>query len=411
MAHCNEKYLNLQSACLFDEINEKQNAYKESHPDADIISLDIEDGTQPLAPSAAEAMKKDVDEMSRGGTFPGCGPEQGYLFLREAIAKNDFQSRGCDISPDEIFVSDGEKYDIGNMQEIFAESDIAAITDPVYSPYVDSNVLAGRGGKFINGAYSKLEYLPCYEECDFKANLPQHDPMIIYLCSPNNPTGTALNKSNLTMWVKYAKQTGAVIFFDAAYEAFITEPNIPHSIYEIEGAKDVAIEFRSYSETAGLTGLRCGYCVVPKELMLETKKDDKVSANELWKCHQRAKFKGCSYIVQRGAEASYTEEGKKQIQAALAAYRENAKIIMDACEESGLNAYGGINSPYIWAAVPEGMTSWEFFDFLLDKAQVICSPGSGLGLCGEGFIRLTAFNTPELTKAAAERMKKALKEL
>lgn len=265
MAHCNEKYLNLQSACLFDEINEKQNAYKESHPDADIISLDIEDGTQPLAPSAAEAMKKAVDEMSRGGTFPGCGPEQGYLFLREAIAKNDFQSRGCDISPDEIFVSDGEKYDIENMQEIFAESDIAAITDPVYSPYVDSNVLAGRGGKFINGAYSKLEYLPCYEECDFKANLPQHDPMIIYLCSPNNPTGTALNKSNLTMWVKYAKQTGAVIFFDAAYEAFITEPNIPHSIYEIEGAKDVAIEFRSYSETAGLTGLRCGYCVVPKD--------------------------------------------------------------------------------------------------------------------------------------------------
>lgn len=220
-----------------------------------------------------------------------------------------------------------------------------------------------------------------------------------------------MNKSNLTMWVKYAKQTGAVIFFDAAYEAFITEPNIPQSIYEIEGAKDVAIEFRSYSETAGLTGLRCGYCVVPKELMLETKKDDKVSANELWKCHQRAKFKGCSYIVQRGAEASYTEEGKKQIQAALAVYRENAKIIMDACEESGLNAYGGINSPYIWAAVPEGMTSWEFFDFLLDKAQVICSPGSGFGLCGEGFIRLTAFNTPELTKAAAERMKKALKEL
>lgn len=270
MAHCNENYLNLQGAYLFATVRQKQNAYVEAHPNADIISLGIGDVTQPLAPAVIEAMHKAVDEMAHMETFRGYGPEQGYLFLREAIAKHDFKDRGCDISPDEIFVSDGAKCDTGNMQEIFAESDVVAVTDPVYPVYVDSNVMAGRSGKFVNGSYERLEYLPCYEECGFKANLPSHDPMIIYLCSPNNPTGAALNKKDLTMWVKYAKQTGSVIFFDAAYEAFITEDDIPHSIYEIEGAKEVAIEFRSYSKTAGFTGVRCGYCVVPKELMLET---------------------------------------------------------------------------------------------------------------------------------------------
>ena len=411
MAHCNENYLNLQGAYLFATVRQKQNAYVEAHPNADIISLGIGDVTQPLAPAVIEAMHKAVDEMAHMETFRGYGPEQGYLFLREAIAKHDFKDRGCDISPDEIFVSDGAKCDTGNMQEIFAESDVVAVTDPVYPVYVDSNVMAGRSGKFVNGSYERLEYLPCYEECGFKANLPSHDPMIIYLCSPNNPTGAALNKKDLTMWVKYAKQTGSVIFFDAAYEAFITEDDIPHSIYEIEGAKEVAIEFRSYSKTAGFTGVRCGYCVVPKELMLETKSGEKVSANALWDRRQCTKFNGCSYIVQRGAEAIYTEEGQKQIQATLDIYRNNAKVILQGVKDAGLTACGGVNSPYVWMSVPKGMTSWEFFDFLLDKARIICTPGSGFGPCGEGYVRLTSFNTPELTKEAVERMKKALASL
>lgn len=379
MAHCNENYLNLQGAYLFATVRQKQNAYVEAHPNADIISLGIGDVTQPLAPAVIEAMHKAVDEMAHMETFRGYGPEQGYLFLREAIAKHDFKDRGCDISPDEIFVSDGAKCDTGNMQEIFAESDVVAVTDPVYPVYVDSNVMAGRSGKFVNGSYERLEYLPCYEECGFKANLPSHDPMIIYLCSPNNPTGAALNKKDLTMWVKYAKQTGSVIFFDAAYEAFITEDDIPHSIYEIEGAKEVAIEFRSYSKTAGFTGVRCGYCVVPKELMLETKSGEKVSANALWDRRQCTKFNGCSYIVQRGAEAIYTEEGQKEIQATLDIYRNNARVILEGVKEAGLTACGGVNSPYVWLSVPKGMTSWEFFDYLLNEAQIICTPGSGFG--------------------------------
>ena len=387
MAHCNENYLNLQGAYLFATVRQKQNAFKEAHPEADIISLGIGDVTQPLAPAVIEAMHKAVDEMAHMETFRGYGPEQGYMFLREAIAKHDFQARGCDISPDEIFVSDGAKCDTGNMQEIFAESDIVAVTDPVYPVYVDSNVMAGRSGKFVNGSYERLEYLPCYEECGFKANLPSHDPMIIYLCSPNNPTGAALNKKDLTMWVKYAKQTGSVIFFDAAYEAF------------------------SYSKTAGFTGVRCGYCVVPKELMLETKSGEKVSANALWDRRQCTKFNGCSYIVQRGAEAIYTEEGQKQIQATLDIYRNNAKVILQGAKEAGLSACGGVNSPYVWLSVPEGMTSWDFFDYLLKEAQIICTPGSGFGPCGEGYVRLTSFNTPELTKEAVERLKKAVKKL
>ncbi|WP_273097008.1 LL-diaminopimelate aminotransferase [Dialister succinatiphilus] len=411
MAHCNENYLNLQGAYLFATVRQKQNAYVEAHPNADIISLGIGDVTQPLAPAVIEAMHKAVDEMAHMETFRGYGPEQGYLFLREAIAKHDFKDRGCDISPDEIFVSDGAKCDTGNMQEIFAESDVVAVTDPVYPVYVDSNVMAGRSGKFVNGSYERLEYLPCYEECGFKANLPSHDPMIIYLCSPNNPTGAALNKKDLTMWVKYAKQTGSVIFFDAAYEAFITEDDIPHSIYEIEGAKEVAIEFRSYSKTAGFTGVRCGYCVVPKELMLETKSGEMVSANALWDRRQCTKFNGCSYIVQRGAEAIYTEEGQKEIQATLDIYRNNARVILEGVKEAGLTACGGVNSPYVWLSVPKGMTSWEFFDYLLNEAQIICTPGSGFGPCGEGYVRLTSFNTPELTKEAVERLKKAVKKL
>lgn len=409
MAHCNENFNDLQGAYLFAKIRKEQETYKANYPDADIISLGIGDVTQPLVPAVVEAMMKAVAEMGEAETFRGYGPEQGYLFLREAVALHDFKDKGCDVSPDEIFISDGAKCDISNMQEIFATSDIVAIMDPVYPVYVDSNVMAGRSGKFVNGSYEKFEYLPCYEECDFKANLPSHDPMIIYLCSPNNPTGTALNKKELTVWVKYAKQTGSVIFFDAAYEAFITE-DIPHSIYEIEGAKEVAIEFHSFSKTAGFTGVRCGYVVVPKELKLETKLGGLISANELWYRRQCTKFNGCSYVVQRGAEAVYTEAGQKQIQKTLGIYRKNALAILAGVKEVGLRASGGINSPYIWVSVPDGMSSWDFFHFLLREAQVICTPGSGFGPCGEGYVRLTAFNTSEKTAMAVKRLKTAVKK-
>lgn len=408
MAHCNENFLNLQGAYLFEKIRKKQELYKAGNPEAQIISLGIGDVTQPLIPAVVEAMTKAVSEMGVKETFRGYGPEQGYVFLRKVIVENDFKKRGCNIDIDEIFVSDGAKCDIGNIQEIFSIKDTVAVSDPVYPVYVDSNVMAGRSGKFVNSGFSKIEYLECFEECDFKSLLPSHDPMIIYICSPNNPTGATLNKKELKLWVKYAKQTGSVILFDSAYEAFITEDNIPHSIYEVEGAEEVAIEFRSYSKTAGFTGVRCGYTVVPKALKLETIKGEKVSANELWHRRQSSKYNGCSYIVQRGAEAIYSEEGKKQIQQTLDIYKKNSNTILNGIKAIGLNASGGVNSPYIWVSVPCGMNSWEFFDFLLEKAQVVCTPGAGFGPCGEGYIRLTAFNTPEKTEEAMNRLKSVL---
>lgn len=410
MAHCNEAYLNLQGSYLFAEVKKRAAAYQEAHPDAKIISLGIGDVTQPLVPAVIEAMRRAVDEMARQETFRGYGPEQGYLFLRQAIVDHDFKARGIDIDPSEIFVSDGAKCDVGNIQEIFDINDIVAVTDPVYPVYVDSNVMAGRSGAFVNGAFERIEYLPCYEECGFQPNLPAHDPALIYLCSPNNPTGAAMDRKALTMWVRYAKQTGSVILFDAAYECFISDENIPHSIYEIEGAKDVAIEFRSYSKTAGFTGVRCGYCVIPHALKLETAAGETVEANQLWDRRQCTKFNGVSYIVQRGAEAVYSEEGQKQIRATIGIYKENARMMLEGAREAGLSATGGTNSPYVWLAVPEGMTSWDFFDFLLTEAQIICTPGSGFGPCGEGYVRLTAFNTPEATAEAVARMKKALLE-
>lgn len=410
MAHCNEAYLNLQGSYLFAEVKKRAAAYQEAHPDAKIISLGIGDVTQPLAPAVIEAMHRAVDEMACQETFRGYGPEQGYLFLRQAIVDHDFKARGIDIDPSEIFVSDGAKCDVGNIQEIFDINDIVAVTDPVYPVYVDSNVMAGRSGAFVNGAFERIEYLPCYEECGFQPNLPAHDPALIYLCSPNNPTGAAMDRKALTMWVRYAKQTGSVILFDAAYECFISDENIPHSIYEIEGAKDVAIEFRSYSKTAGFTGVRCGYCVIPHALKLETAAGETVEANQLWDRRQCTKFNGVSYIVQRGAEAVYSEEGQKQIRATIGIYKGNARMMLEGAREAGLSATGGTNSPYVWLAVPEGMTSWDFFDFLLTEAQIICTPGSGFGPCGEGYVRLTAFNTPEATAEAVARMKKALLE-
>ena len=409
MAHCNEAYLNLQGSYLFAEIGKKVKEYKENHPGKEVISLGIGDVTQPLAPAVIEAMHAAVSEMGQMETFRGYGPEQGYAFLREAIVKHDFKDRGINIDPSEIFVSDGAKCDVGNIQEIFSLKDIVAIADPVYPVYVDSNVMAGRSGRFVHGAYAGMEYLPCYEECGFKASLPVHDPQLIYLCSPNNPTGAALNRSELRMWVRYAKQTGSVILFDAAYEAYITEDDIPHSIYEIEGAREVAIEFRSYSKTAGFTGVRCGFCVIPHNLMLETKAGEKVEANQLWNRRQCTKFNGVSYVVQRGAEAIYTPDGQKQIKDILAVYKKNAEVILKGIREAGLNACGGVNSPYIWVTVPDGMTSWDFFDFLLKNAQVVCTPGSGFGPCGEGYVRLTSFNTPACTEEATERMIQAVK--
>lgn len=410
MARCNENFLNLQGNYLFAEIRKRQDAYQEAHKDAEIISLGIGDVTQPLAPVVIKAMHKAVDDLANEKTFHGYGPECGYLSLREAIADHDYKQRGMDIEPDEIFVSDGAKSDTGNMQEIFGLTDIVAVTDPVYPVYVDSNVMAGRSGRFVRGAYERIEYLPCYEERDFRPTLPLHDPSIIYICSPNNPTGVALSKTDLRYWVNYAKQTGSVIFFDAAYEAYITDPDIPHSIYEIPGAKEVAIEFRSYSKTAGFTGVRLGFCVVPKALKLETKDKKLVSARDLWDRRQCTKFNGASYISQMGALALYTEEGHKETEEILDVYRANARTILNGVKECGLKAWGGINSPYIWMSIPKGMKSWEFFDFLLDKARVICTPGAGFGPCGEGYVRLTSFNTPEKTKEAMERMKKALKE-
>ena len=400
MAHCNENYLNLQGAYLFAEVRKKQEAYKVAHPDANIISLGIGDVTQPLAPVVIEAMKKAVEEMGHVETFRGYGPEQGYLFLREAIAKHDFQDRGCDISPDEIFVSDGAKCDVGNMQEIFAESDIVAITDPVYPVYVDSNVMAGRSGKFVRGAYERFEYLPCYEECGFKANLPSHDPMIIYLCSPNNPTGSALTKKDLTVWVRYAQQTGSVIFFDAAYEAFITEDDVPHSIYECEGARTCAIELRSFSKNAGFTGVRLGFTVIPDELVR-----DGVSLHSLWARRHGTKFNGAPYIVQKAGEAVYSEAGKAQLKEQVGYYMRNAKLIHDELEKAGFSVSGGVNAPYIWLETPDKMTSWQFFDYLLKEANVVGTPGSGFGAHGEGFFRLPAFGTYENTRKAIDRIK------
>ena len=410
MAHCNEKYLNLQSACLFDEINEKQNAYKESHPDADIISLDIEDGTQPLAPSAAEAMKKAVDEMSRGGTFPGCGPEQGYLFLREAIAKNDFQSRGCDISPDEIFVSDGAKSDCGNIQEIFGVDNTIAITDPVYPVYLDTNIMAGRTGLVKeDGTFEGVVYMPCTAENNFTPELPKQHVDMIYLCSPNNPTGTTLSRDELAKWVKYAKENKSIILYDAAYSYYITEEDVPHTIYEIEGAKEVAIEFRSFSKTAGFTGTRCGYIVLPKAVKGYTKDGKEQALNPLWNRRHTTKFNGTPYIIQRGAEAVLTEEGQKQVKEMVGYYMENAKIIREGLASLGLTVFGGVNSPYVWLKVPAGMTSWDFFDKLLHEANIVGTPGSGFGPSGENYFRLTAFGSRENTLKAVERIKTQLK--
>ena len=398
MSLINENFLKLQDSYLFSTIAKKVAKYTEENPDKKIIKLGIGDVTKPIVPACLEAMHQSVDEMGTPDGFKGYGPEQGYEFLRNAIVENDYKTRGVEIEADEIFVSDGAKCDCGNMVDIFAQNNKVAITDPVYPVYLDTNIMSGRN----------IIYLPVTAENNFKPELPKEKVEMIYLCFPNNPTGTVLNKEDLKKWVEYAKENQSILLYDAAYEAFITEENVPHSIYEIEGAKEVAIEFKSYSKTAGFTGVRCAYVVIPKCLKGYTKEGESVSLNQLWNRRTCTKFNGVSYMVQRAAEATYSEEGKKQIRNNINAYLENAKIIKQGLEEAGFSVYGGVNSPYVWLKVPEGMTSWEFFDQLLEKANVVGTPGSGFGAHGEGYFRLTGFGTKENTVEAIERIKKMI---
>lgn len=408
MSYINENFLNLQESYLFSTIAKKVAKYVENNPNKNIIKLGIGDVTRPIVPACVEAMHKAIDEMGTANGFKGYGPEQGYEFLREAIVENDYQRRGIDIKKDEIFISDGAKCDCGNIVDIFSEDNKVAITDPVYPVYLDTNVMSGRSGKFEAKAskYENIIYLPITEENDFKPELPKEKVDMIYLCFPNNPTGTVLSKEELKKWVDYASKNNSIILYDSAYEAFITEENIPHSIYEIEGAKDVAIEFKSFSKNAGFTGVRCAYVVIPKELKGFSKDGKECGINKLWNRRTCTKFNGVSYIVQRGAEATFSERGKEEIKENINYYMENAKIIKQGLEEAGFKVYGGVNSPYVWLKVPKNISSWEFFDKLLEEVNIVGTPGSGFGPSGEGYFRLTAFGTRENTIEAMKRIKK-----
>ncbi|MDR1437090.1 MAG: LL-diaminopimelate aminotransferase [Candidatus Symbiothrix sp.] len=391
----NEHYTEIGDNYLFAEIAKRVREYKESHPGQKVISLGIGDVTQPIVPEVIDAIHKATDEMAGAKTLRGYAPDGGYDFLVNAILKTDFLSRGIQLEAGEIFVGDGAKSDTGNIGDILSPDNYIAITDPAYPVYVDTNKMAGR----------KIELLPCTPGNDFVPAFPEKTADVIYLCYPNNPTGTVLTKAQLKQWVDYALEHHSLILFDAAYEAFISQPEIPHSIYEIEGAQEVAIEFRSFSKTAGFTGMRAGYTVVPKALIARTSKGNTLSLNALWKRRQSTKFNGTAYIVQRGATAVYTPEGQKQIRAVIDYYMENAKIIKAGLETLGLTTYGGVNAPYIWAKTPGNRTSWEFFDLLLNKIQVVGTPGSGFGQAGEGFFRFTAFGNRENTLEAVERIK------
>ena len=403
MVKINENYLKLPGSYLFSTIAKKVNAYIEANPDKKVIRLGIGDVTQPIAPAIIEALHGAVEEMGSKETFHGYAPDLGYGFLREVIAKEDYIARGCNISADEIFVSDGAKSDCGNIQEIFDENCRIAVCDPVYPVYVDSNVMAGRTGEYDEktGKWSRVIYMPCTAENHFVPELPEEVPDLIYLCVPNNPTGTTLTREQLKVWVDYANEHGAVILYDAAYEAYIAQSDVPHSIYEIEGADTCAIEFRSFSKNAGFTGVRLGFTVVPKALVRGG-----AALHSLWARRHGTKFNGAPYIIQKAGLAVYSEEGKAQLKEQVAYYMRNARVIYDGLKEAGLEVYGGVNAPYIWLKVPENMTSWEFFDRLLEEASVVGTPGSGFGPSGEGYFRLTAFGTYENTVEAIERMKK-----
>ncbi|MFC1676430.1 LL-diaminopimelate aminotransferase [Planctomycetota bacterium] len=408
MATINENFLKLQAGYLFPEIGRRVREFKAQNPNADIISMGIGDVTQPLAPAVTEAMKKAVDDMSNKETFKGYDDGGiGYEFLRKAIVENDFNARRVQLDLDEIFVSDGAKCDTGNMQEIFGLDNVIAVTDPVYPVYVDTNVMAGRTGPATEkGKYEGIVYLPCTAENNFVPALPDEKVDLIYLCFPNNPTGAVATKDQLKKWVDYARETKSIILFDAAYEAFIRDPDIPHSIYEIEGAKEVAIEFRSFSKTAGFTGIRCAFTVIPKQLKAYTKDGQAVNVNPIWNRRHCTKFNGVSYITQCAAAAVYSEQGKKQIAQTIDLYMNNAKKIRQALTKLGITVYGGINAPYIWLKTPEGVDSWQFFDTLLNKANLVGTPGAGFGNAGEGYFRLTAFALPENVDEAMKRFAK-----
>jgi len=409
MALINENYLKLQGSYLFAEIAKRVTSFKNEHPAANIIRLGIGDVTKPLPHAVIGGLHKAVDEMAEEKTFRGYGPEQGYKFLIQRIIDADYQPRGIVLEDDEIFISDGAKSDVGNFQEIFQTGNTVAITDPVYPVYLDTNVMAGRTGQYKpDGHFDKIVYMPCNAENKFIPALPKEKVDLIYLCVPNNPTGTALNRTELKKWVDYAKEARAILLYDAAYEAYIQEDDIPHSIYEIEGAKNVAVEFRSFSKNAGFTGTRCAFTVVPKSVMAFTESGETYPVNRLWNRRQTTKFNGVPYIIQRGAEAVYTPEGQQQIKALIAYYMTNAKIITDGLKSIGLQVFGGINAPYIWLKTPHEMDSWAFFDKLLQETNIVGTPGTGFGPSGAGYFRLTAFGNRESTEEAVERIKTKL---
>lgn len=408
MTTMNQNFLDLQGSYLFSEVAKRRTKYMQQNPNADVISLGIGDVTRGLPQSVIDAMHKAVDDMINVETFKGYGPEQGYSFLIDDIIANDYKARGIELNNDEVFLSDGSKCDVGNIQEIFSTDSIVAVQDPVYPVYVDTNVMAGRAGGFNTeiGRYEKIVYLDCSAENNFKPSLPTERVDLIYLCYPNNPTGMTLTKDELKVWVDYAIANDSIILFDSAYEAFITEEDVPHSIYEIEGAKKVAIEFRSFSKTAGFTGIRCAYTVVPKELQGRDVNGATVSVNELWNRRHTTKFNGVSYVTQKGAAAIYSPEGKAQIKELVQYYMTNAALIRDGIREAGFTVFGGVNAPYIWLKTPEGYDSWSFFDYLLSEANIVGTPGVGFGQCGQGYFRLTAFGSRENTERAIERIKK-----
>ncbi|MGL4518186.1 MAG: LL-diaminopimelate aminotransferase [Phocaeicola sp.] len=408
MALVNEHFLKLPNNYLFSDIAKKVNTFKVTHPNVNLIRLGIGDVTRPLPKACLEAMHKAVDELASSNTFRGYGPEQGYDFLIDAVIKNDYAPRGILLDACEVFINDGAKSDTGNIGDILRHDNNIGVTDPIYPVYIDSNVMSGRAGVLEDGKWSNVEYMPCSSENNFTPQIPERKVDIIYLCYPNNPTGTVISKAELKKWVNYALENDALIMYDAAYEAFIQDSAIPHSIYEIKGAKKCAIEFRSFSKTAGFTGVRCGYTVVPKELTAATITGERVGLNKLWNRRQCTKFNGTSYITQRGAEAIYSPEGKAQIKETIDYYMTNAKIMKKTLESVGLTVYGGENAPYLWIKTPNGVGSWKFFEQMLYEANVVGTPGVGFGPSGEGYIRLTAFGERAECEEAMERIKKWL---
>lgn len=405
MFRINENFQKLPGSYLFAEVARRVKAYQEKHSDCEIIRLGIGDVTKPLVPAVIEAMHAAVEEMGHEETFHGYGPDFGYDFLINAIREGDYAQRGVEVAFDEVFISDGAKCDVGNIQELFSPDAVIAVTDPVYPVYVDSNAMAGRAGDYVDGRWDRLVYLPCNAENGFVPPLPETDVDVIYLCYPNNPTGTVLTKAQLKRFVDWAKAHDALIIYDAAYRAYVTNPDIPLSIYEVEGAREVSIECNSFSKTAGFTGTRCAYTVIPHEVCGIGQHGEKVALNDLWKRRMATKFNGVSYPVQRGAAAVYTPEGQAQIKAVIADYMENARIIRDSLTAKGFTVFGGTDAPYIWLKTPDGMDSWTFFDKLLDECHIVGTPGAGFGPSGEGYFRLTAFNTREKTMQAMERVK------